>query len=433
MGGVNSWRWSACLAVPLALSACERPDHINLGQKADGSPRSQIWFDRRDKRDALMQQRAKAAPPAGQPAPATRPAVPPEVLAGPVTVGLRRDGASVVAGKAVRDEEILARLTYVRTQRTNAHSEDVSVVTVLAEPQVSMDRVMSAMSAGHQAGFNKIGWQLVQSVPLPAAEPLSAALPADEGRLVVSVEADGTLKLGAELVEPVVLGARLGETSASRRVQGLTPPAVTILADRDAPLASVKQVLTACEAAGITAVAFGSPVQVASVPVVASAPDALPDLGPSEAFRNWRIGIENRDVDFSEGPPDYWYFQLFHAWYDESDQTVEASTARILNTERIKYFGNKAATHLEQMARLLEAVDAARAKVLAGLAADTRRQALDAADGKTNLETARFYLKGIQTRVTKEFPPSSVSFPQGITLLPPDLPRHEDKPGEKRP
>lgn len=429
---MDSWRWTGCLAVPLALSACERPDHINLGQKADGSPRSQIWFDRRDKRDALMQQRA-TAPPASQPAPAALPAVQPEVLNGPVTVGLRRDGACVVAGKAVHDEEALARLTYVRGQRTEARSEDVSVVTVLAEPQVSMDRVMAAMSAGHQAGFNKIGWQLVETVPLPAAEPLSAALPADEGRLVVSVVADGTLKLGTEAVEPLVLGARLGEASASRRAQGLQPPAVAVLADRDAPLASVKQVLAACEAAGVTAVAFGSPVQVASAPAGASAQADLPDIGPSEAFRNWRLGIERRDVDFSEGPPDYWYFQLFHAWVDEANQTVEASTARVLNTERIKYYGNKAATRLEQMARLLEAVDAARAKGLAGLAADTRRQALDAADGKTNLETARFYLKGIQTRVNKEFPPSSVSFPQGIRIVPPDQPRTEDKPDEKSP
>ena len=336
---MESWRLAAFLAVPLALSACERPDHINLGQKADGSPRSQIWFDRRDKRDALMQQRAAAA--AAQPpqvVPAALPAVPSEVLAGPVTVGLRRDGACVVAGKAVHDEEIPARLSYVRTQRVDARSEDVSVVTVLAEPQVSMDRVMAAMSAGHQAGFTKIGWQLVQSVPLPAAEPLSA-----------------------------------------------------------------------------------------SAPVAAPATDALPDLGPSEAFRNWRLGIEGRDVDFSEGPPDYWYFQLFHAWLDESEQIIEASMARVLNTERIRFYGDKAATRLEQMARLLEAVAAPRAQVLSGLAADTRRQTLDAAAGKTNLELARLHLKGIQTRVNKEFPPSSVSFPQGIKLLSPD------RPGEKTP
>ncbi len=423
---MDSWRRIACLALPLALSACERPDHINLGQKADGSPRSQIWFDRRDKQDALAQQRAAAAQPP-QAAPAAVPAVPPEVLSGPVTVGLRRDGACVVAGKAVRDEEVQVRLAYVRAQRTDAHVEDVSVVTVLAEPQVSMDRVMRAMSAGHQAGFTKIGWQLVEAVPLPPPGPLSAALPADEGRLVVSVAPDGTLTLGGEVVAPVVLGARLGEASASRRAQRLEPPALAILADRDAPVASVQQILAACEAAGITAVAFGSPVQVASAPTVAAMPAALPDLGPSEAFRNWRLGIERRDVDFSEGPPDYWYFQLYHAWVDEADEIIEASMARVLNTERVKSYGNKAATHLEQMARLLAAVDAARAATLAGLAADTRRQARDAADGRINLEMARLYLKGIQTRVNREFPPTSVSFPQGIKLPPPDQPATEER------
>lgn len=431
---MDGMKVTSAVLLAAALAGCSKPVVVNLGQKPDGTPRSRIWLDRGAQKEAAREARAARQPAAaGQPVLLSPvPVTAPEVLQGPVTVGLRRDGACVVAGKQVRDEEVAARLGYVREERTKAGSQDLAIVTVLAEPQVEMDRVMRAMSAGHHAGFTKIGWQLVEQVALPAPEAMAATLPADEGRLVVAVGREGALRLGTEVLEPAALGVRLGEAAASRKAQSLPAPAVTVLADRDAPLASVKAVLGACEAAGIENVAFGSPVQVA----VAS-PAALEDVEPegsliSEAYRNWKLGLEGRDVDYSEGPPAYWYDQLFHAWLDESSMMLDALGDRTLNTERVRFYGNRAAGRLDHMAYILEAVDAPRAAPLKSLAVDMRRRGQQVWDGQVSLELVRMAVREARGRVEKEFAPAGVRFPAGLKLAPPDAPK-PDAPKEATP
>ena len=399
------------LALCACLPSCQAPDRITFGKKPDGSPRAQVWLNQEARREARAAASAAAQP--GTPLPPAGPGR--DVLEGPVTVGLRRDGACVVAGKAVPEEEIGMRLSFIRAERLKTGSADTSVVTVLTENQVPMDRVMHAMSCGHQSGFTKIGYQIVEGVPLPPPEPVAAALPADEGRLIVSVAADGGLKLGQEAVDAKGLAGKLQAAAAQRLEQSLPPPALTLLADHDAPLTAVKEVLGACDAAGITAVALGSPVQVASTQ--APPPAQIPDI--SELYRNWRLGIENRDVDFKEGPPEYWYDALYHACLDEHEMLRQELGSRTLIRQRLAFFGEKLGKHLDQMAWLLAAVDAPRGETLKGLAGDYRRLTSEAAEGQANLETVRFRLVRLRTRITKEFPPETVTFPPGTKILPP--------------
>lgn len=416
-----------CLGVlpaVLLLAACEKPQSINFGQKADGTPRARIWLDPEARRADAAARRA-AAEAAGKPA--ASPGLPlPQaaVFEGPVTVGLRRDGACVVAGKEVHDEEVQTRLTYVREQRLSQGSQDVAVVTVLAEPQVPMDRVMRAMSCGHQAGFSKIGWQLVDAVPLPAAEPLAAAQPQDEGRLVISVQGDGAFRLGTESLSAAALGVKLGEAGATRKAQSLPPPAATILADKDAPVSAVKTALDACEAAGIQSVAFGSPVPVAAPGTVVMA--GSPEADISEAYRNWKLALEGRDVDFSEGPPAYWYFQLFHAVLAEADFMMDALKDRTVNTERVRYYARKASEHLDQMAQLASAAEAGRGDGLAALSGDVLRLGDQIWGEQINLELARMRLKGIRDRTVSDHPPAKMAFPADLKI-PPPAPKKEPK------
>lgn len=408
----------------LALASCDSPDVINLGRKRDGTPKAQIWLDRQARQEALA---AKLA--AGQPkdiAQAGMP-VPNEmrhaVLEGPVTVGLRPEGVSVVAGKAVPDGEAEARLAYVRAERLKAGSADVSDVTVNALANESMDRIFKAMSFGHRAGFQKIGYQIVEEVALPEPEPVAAAQPADESRLVVTVASGGAIQLGTETLDAAALSLKLLAAASARKEQSLPPPAVTLLADRDAPLTSVRSVLDACDTAGIATVTLGSPVAVSAGPV-GPGMATMPDFG--EGFRNWRLGIEDREPDFSEGPPAYWYYAAFHAWLDEEQMLVEATNDRLLNRERVRAFGARCGRRCDQMARLLGTVEPAREEVLKGLGADYRRLTAAAADG-AGLTILRTRLKGMRSRIVQEFPPDSVSIPAGTAIPPaePDPPKKE--------
>jgi len=50
---------------------------------------------------------------------------------------------------------------------------------------------------------------------------------------------------------------------------------------------------------------------------------------------------------------------------------------------------------------------------------EERRELPEAAEGQANLETVRFRLVRLRTRITKEFPPETVTFPPGTKILPP--------------
>ena len=65
---MEGMRRLSIVALPLlALTACDSPKVINLGQKADGTPRQQIWLSREAKREAMAEKLALAAK--GQPPP----------------------------------------------------------------------------------------------------------------------------------------------------------------------------------------------------------------------------------------------------------------------------------------------------------------------------------------------------------------------------
>ena len=422
----------ALLLPAVALTACQSPDTINFGRKADGSPRAQLFLTPEARREARAAKAAALAQAEAQAGPGPEVGMPiqpgpnPEVLAGPVTVGLRREGIAVIAGKAVPDEEIEARLTYVRAERAKTASADVTTLTVLAPSQdPMMERIMHAMSCGYHAGFTKIGYQIVDSVPLPPPESFpSAALPADEGRLIVSVAPDGKLRLGTAAVETAaLLQEGLQAAVAARQAKTQPPPAVTLLADKDAPLDAVQGVLAACRTAGITSVTLGSPVPVAAR---GAAPVLPPDVG--EVFRNWRLSLESRDVDFSEGSAAYWYSALYQSWRDDSFALAEEMNSRVLNRERVKFFGANAAKRLDQMAHILTAVDADRGAALKSLGADVLRTASEAAAGAGSLDAARLHVESARTRVSKEFAPETVTIPPGTKIPPPASdPKKEEK------
>ncbi len=426
-------RVALILVAGVLLTACDKIQRIHIGQKADGSPRMQIPLTPEARREAAA---ARAAAYQAQAGAGTAPGMPiqpkatPEVMTGPVTVGLRHEGVAVIAGKAVPDEQIADRLSWVRAERTKAGSADVAVMTVLAPSLESqnMSRVMHAMSCGYQAGFTKIGYQVVDSIPLPPETEGSfpaASLPSGEGRLIVSVAPDGALRLDTESSDLQALQGKLQEAVSARQAKSLPAPAVTVLADKDAPLDAVQAVLTACKTAGITAVTLGSPVPVAAAGMV---PNLPPDV--SEAFRNWRLGLESRDVDFSEGAPGYWYGALFHAWMDDADDASREIGAKVLNRERVRFLGANAFKRLDQMAHLLTGLDAARGGELRKLSSDLKAILAEALSGTASLDAARFQLGGARRRVAQEFGPETVVFPPGFRIPPPEKP--EDKKEEEK-
>ncbi len=191
-------------------------------------------------------------------------------------------------------------------------------------------------------------------------------------------------------------------------------------------MASVKEALDACGAAGIDKVAFGSPVVVSAPAVTVGATP----FEVSELYRNWRLGLESRDIDFTEGSPAYWYDALFHGFDEEHGMLVQELRSTSIIRKRVSFFGGKCADHLGQMSRLLSAVDAERGAALKSLSDVYRASALSASEGRSELNAARMHLASLRGRVVKEFPPSSTAFPRDLKIPPPETPEPEKEKGK---